>query len=128
MGCWTVACDLQLPLCFAPGDVEKPFVARGNEPFWRVILEPGQLVLERMDKEKVALRYEVTERSATARTFEAEGDGIRVSLKAAAQLCRDSMSGMPYPRQVRRFDIGRRGELVLSTGDGRLVRAFQATD
>lgn len=224
-----VACDLQLPLCFAPGGVERPFVARGNEPFWRVILEPGQLVLERMDEKTVALRYEVTERSATARTFEAEGDGIRVSLKAAAQLCRDSMSGMPYPRQVRlsingeefrgcggdpeqllrgtewvvedidgrgiidssrvtlnfqednrvagrascnqfsggwnltgegigftrmastkkacapalmnqenrflsllgevqRFDIGRRGELVLSTGDGRQIRAFQATD
>lgn len=97
----TAACDLKLPLCFAPGDVEKPFVARGNEPFWRVILEPGQLVLERMDEETVALRYEATEQSSTARTFEAEGDGIRVSLKAAAQLCRDSMSGMPYPRQVR---------------------------
>ena len=90
-----------LPLCLVPGAVEKPFIARGNEPFWRAVLEPGQLVVEQMGKVPIALRYEVVESATTGRTFEAEGDGVRVSLKTASQLCRDSMTGMPYPRQVR---------------------------
>lgn len=95
------ACSQALPPCFAPGPIEKPFVARGNEPFWRVIVEPGQLVLEQMGKEPVALRYDMVEQSPTERSFHADGDGIRIALKAASQLCRDSMTGMPYPRQVR---------------------------
>ena len=95
------ACSQALPPCFAPGPIEQPFVARGNEPFWRVIVEPGQLEVERMGVEPVALRYDMVEQSPTERTFRAEGDGIRIELKAASQLCRDSMSGMPYPRQVR---------------------------
>jgi len=97
----TTACSQELPPCFEPGPVEEPFVARGNEPFWRAILEPGQLILERMGEEPVALRYEMMEHSPMERTFRAEGDGMRVSLRAAAQLCRDSMTGLPYPRQVR---------------------------
>lgn len=83
------------------GAVDLPFTARGNEPFWRAIVEPGQLVLERMGERPVELRYEVTHRSATGRTFQAEGDGIRMSLITAPQLCHDSMTGMPYPNQVR---------------------------
>ena len=27
------ACSQALPPCFAPGPIEQPFVARGNEPF-----------------------------------------------------------------------------------------------
>ncbi len=30
--------------------------------------------------------------------------------------------------EVQRFDIGRHGELLLVTGDGPLIRAFQSTD
>lgn len=223
------ACSQALPPCFAPGPIEQPFVARGNEPFWRVTVEPGQLEMERMGMEPVALGYDTVEQSPTERSFHAEGDGIRVALKVASQLCRDSMTGMPYPRQVRlavngeesqgcggdperllrgtewvvediggrgiidssrvtlnfladqrvagrascnqfsggwtltgeglefarmastrkacapalmnqedrflsllgevrRFDIGRHGELLLVTGDGHLIRAFQSTD
>ncbi|MBL3555848.1 MULTISPECIES: META domain-containing protein [Marinobacter] len=85
----------------ASGAVELPFTATGNEPFWRAIVEPGQLVLERMGESPVELRYETTRRSATGRTFRADGEGIRITLVTARQLCRDSMTGMPYPNQVR---------------------------
>lgn len=84
-----------------PGAVELPFTARGNEPFWRAIVEPGQLVLERMGESPVELRYETVQSSATGRTFRADGDGIRITLVTAPQLCRDSMTGMPHPNQVR---------------------------
>lgn len=107
------ACSQALPPCFVPGPIEQPFVARGNEPFWRVIVEPGQLVLERMGEEPIALRYDIVEQSPTERTFRAEGDGVRIELKAASQLCRDSMSGMAYPRQVR-LDIN--GEAASGCG------------
>lgn len=103
------------------GAVELPFTARGNEPFWRAIVEPGQLVLERMGERPVELRYEITHRSATGRTFQAEGDGIRVSLVTAPQLCHDSMTGMPYPNQVRLEVNGE--ELSGCGGDpGKLLR------
>jgi len=107
------ACSQSMPPCFAPGPIEQPFVARGNEPFWRVIVEPGQLVLERMGEEPIALRYHLVEQSSTERAFHAEGDGIRITLKAASQLCRDSMSGMPYPRQAR-LDVN--GEVTNGCG------------
>ncbi len=84
-----------------PGAVELPFTARGNEPFWRAIVEPGQLVLERMGESPVELRYETVQSSATGRTFHAEGEEIRITLVTAPQLCRDSMTGMPHPNQVR---------------------------
>ncbi|HEY9121194.1 MAG TPA: META domain-containing protein [Marinobacter sp.] len=85
----------------ASGAIELPFIARGNEPFWRAIVEPGQLVLERMGEPPVELRYETTHRSAVGRTFRAAGEGIRITLVTARQLCHDSMTGMPYPNQVR---------------------------
>lgn len=85
----------------ASGAVELPFIARGNEPFWRAIVEPGQLVLERLGERTVELRYETIQRSATGRIFRADGEGIRISVITARQLCRDSMTGMPYPNQVR---------------------------
>jgi heat shock protein HslJ len=94
----TDATDANAP---APGAIELPFTARGNEPFWRAIVEPGQLVLERMGESPVELRYKTTHKNTTGRTFRAEGDGIRVTLVAAHQLCVDSMTGMPYPNQVR---------------------------
>ncbi|MDL0431095.1 META domain-containing protein [Marinobacter sp. TBZ242] len=85
----------------SPGGIELPFTARGNEPFWRAIVEPGQLVLERMGESPVELRYETTHSSATGRTFRAEGEGVGITLVTAPQLCHDSMTGMPYPNQVR---------------------------
>ncbi|MEP1215240.1 MAG: META domain-containing protein [Marinobacter sp.] len=85
----------------AGGAIELPFTARGNEPFWRAIVEPGQLVLERMGEPPVELSYETIQRSATGRTFRAQGEGVLISLVTARQLCHDSMTGMPYPNQVR---------------------------
>ncbi|MCR8914660.1 META domain-containing protein [Marinobacter panjinensis] len=108
----------------ASGAVELPFTATGNEPFWRAIVEPGQLVLERMGESPVELRYDTTHSSATSRTFRAEGEGIRITLVAAHQLCRDSMTGMPYPNQVR-LDIN--GEAFRGCG-GEPARLLQGAE
>lgn len=114
----------ELPRCLAPGAVELPFTASGNEPFWRVTVEPVQLVLERMGKNPVELRYETLETNASGQAFQAEGDGIRVSLAAAPQLCRDSMTGMPHPNQVR---LTINGEAFRGCG-GKPERLLRGTD
>ncbi|KPQ02871.1 META domain-containing protein [Marinobacter sp. HL-58] len=85
----------------APGAIDLPFTAAGNEPFWRATVEQEQLVLERMGESPVELRYKTTHSDATGRTFRAEADGLQVTLAAAHQLCIDSMTGMPHPNQVR---------------------------
>ena len=82
-------------------EAEKPFIASGNEPFWRVILEPGQLVLERPNQPTEELRYETVSRSDTGRRYQASREGLSIDLITASQLCRDSMTGMPHPFQVR---------------------------
>ena len=89
------------PTCVAAGGMVKPFTATGNEPFWRLIIEPGQLVLERLDQPTLELRYETVAESRFGRTFTAKDDDHAISVLAAPQLCRDSMSGMPHPFQIR---------------------------
>lgn len=84
-------------------ELDKPFTATGNEPFWRVIVEPGQLVLERPGEPTEELRYETLEQSDTGHRFRADRDELSIELVTAPQLCRDSMTGMPHPRQVRLF-------------------------
>jgi heat shock protein HslJ len=81
--------------------LEEPFTASGNEPFWRVIVEPGQLVLERPGMPSEELRYKIVSKSETGRRFRASKDGLLIEMVTAPQLCRDSMTGMPHPAQVR---------------------------
>lgn len=83
------------------GGIDKPFRATGNEPFWHVIIEPGQLVLERPSLPIEELRYQTVDKSGTGRRFRASREGLVIEVVTAPQLCRDSMSGMPHPYQVR---------------------------
>ena len=92
---------MEFPTCLASGAVEKPFTAAGNEPFWRVTVEPGQLVLERPGRATEELRYRTLSRSDSGRRFVAAREGLTIDLMTAPQLCRDSMTGMPHPVQVR---------------------------
>lgn len=87
--------------------LDTPFTATGNEPFWRVIVEPGQLVLERPGEPTEELRYKTLEQSDTGHRFRASREGLVVELVTAPQLCRDSMTGMPHPLQARLFINGK---------------------
>lgn len=83
------------------GALQETFTASGNEPFWRVIVEPGQLVLERPSMPTEELRYKIVSESERGRRFRASRDGLLIELVTAPQLCRDSMTGMPHPVQAR---------------------------
>ncbi|MGM0768686.1 MAG: META domain-containing protein [Pseudomonadota bacterium] len=89
------------PECLVAGALESPFVARGNEPFWHVTLVNNELTLSRMGEATETLFSRAIERSDTGQTIRAEREGLKIRLAVAPQLCQDSMSGMPYPNQVR---------------------------
>ncbi|SDW03463.1 META domain-containing protein [Marinobacter mobilis] len=90
------------PQCVPRGMIAEPFRARGNEPFWQVAVDGGQLRLTQPDSaETASAGYELVARNAAGQTLVADLDGRPVLLETAPQLCRDSMSGMAYPHQAR---------------------------
>lgn len=105
MGCSSAPDKSSVARDFRPV-FEKPFTATGNEPFWRIIVEHGQLVLERPALPTEELRYSTVSETGTGHRFRASRDGLSLEVVTAPQLCRDSMSGMPHPFQVRLFING----------------------
>lgn len=91
------------PQCLQPGDLEMPFEARGNEPFWHATIAGGELFLTRPFEEQGTRRVPVELESANrqGRTFVAKLDELPITLTVVRQLCEDSMSGAQYPAQVR---------------------------
>ncbi|MFO7528653.1 MAG: META domain-containing protein [Marinobacter sp.] len=91
------------PECVVPGAVKMPFEAKGNEPFWRVVVSGAELQLERPFEKDGVKRLEVEKVMADrhGRRFQARGDDLNVRLTVARQLCQDSMSGAQYPAQAR---------------------------
>ncbi|MGB1477510.1 MAG: META domain-containing protein [Marinobacter salsuginis] len=91
------------PECLQPGDLEMPFEARGNEPFWHATIEGGELWLTRPFEEQRTRRVPVEVKTANrhGREFAATLDDLPITLTVARQLCEDSMSGAQYPAQVR---------------------------
>ena len=93
-----------LPDCrmvFPVGDAA--YAARGNEPFWSVTLTGGDMILSRPGAAEVTLRVRDTALTDTGdivlRAGGAAGDD-RATLVRRAELCRDSMTGMPHPETV----------------------------
>lgn len=89
------------PLCVPPGEIVEPFVARGNEPFWRLDLEAGMLGLTRLEEELVeGVEYTQAVESTSSRLVRAVDGDERVEMQVNDTLCTDSMSGMLYPQTV----------------------------
>lgn len=90
-----------LPECLVAGAIASPFIARGNEPFWRIALVGNELTLSRMGEATETLISRVAGHNEKGQTIRAEREGLKLQVDVAPQLCVDSMSGMPYPHQVR---------------------------
>lgn len=89
------------PLCVPPGDIVEPFVAQGNEPFWRVDMQAGVLRLSRLDEEVIELAdYAQTVVSTSERQVRATDGDWEVDMRVTQAGCVDSMSGMLYPQTV----------------------------
>jgi heat shock protein HslJ len=90
-------CRTALPL------VEGAFRAGGNEPFWSVTVARGSLSLARAGFEEVSLQVTDSDLSASGDIIVTASDPTRalhVVLERRAELCRDTMSGLPHPETV----------------------------
>jgi heat shock protein HslJ len=82
---------------------ETPWQAQGSEPFWSVVIDAGRMTLIRLGMEDLDLPLMEAETGMTA-----EGDILvtaaegwtRAQIVRQPVLCRDSMTGMPYPETV----------------------------
>ena len=88
------------------GDASAPegirtYSARGNEPFWLAQVDATELRWTTPEAPDAVVWSGVT-RTDRADGFDlrAVRDGVTLSLSATAALCRDTMSGMPYPHTV----------------------------
>lgn len=112
------------PECVVAGGLTEPFVARGNEPFWQLTVEGGKLTLDPMEGPKVVADAEVIAATATGRTVVGKHTAQSVQVAVARQLCRDSMSGLPYPYQAR---LSANGETMSGCG-GDPARLLQGVE
>ncbi|MGD9945888.1 MAG: META domain-containing protein [Burkholderiaceae bacterium] len=101
LGSLLAACAVPSPQQ-APAPAE-PYRASGNEPFWRIVIDGGRLLLDRPDEPQRAAAVSPPRATANGRSYEAPG--MRVEI--AAGRCQDSMSGALY------------GDRVTVTVDGR---------
>ena len=110
------------PQCLEPGALEKPFNARGNEPFWHLAADNGVLALTRPgENEPQPLTYQ-TGAQGNAMVLKTDDGALTVRITDA--VCRDTMSGMPYPRTV---SIEGDGEQMAGCG-GSPQRLLQGAD
>ncbi|GGJ02325.1 META domain-containing protein [Halopseudomonas pertucinogena] len=88
---------MEYPRCAPANALVEPFRASGNEPFWSLVADDGQMTLNRLNEgELPAQRYTAGEQAG-----DYLGDGEPpLKLRVRDGLCRDDMSGMPHPQQV----------------------------
>lgn len=87
------------PQCIAAGTLPQPFHARGNEPFWHATFVDGELSLNALGApEEARWQLELLDKTPEGSTY---GDTSgHLHFQPARSLCRDTMTGMPYPWQV----------------------------
>jgi uncharacterized membrane protein len=86
-----------LPECLPVIAPTLPLVARGNEPGWVVTLAHEGLIYSGQDGTRRDLPLPAAVQTEAGTVFDT-GAGLSVTVTDA--LCRDSMTGMPYPYRV----------------------------
>ncbi|MFP4274492.1 MAG: META domain-containing protein, partial [Paracoccaceae bacterium] len=89
-----------LPDCvIVPPDPEPAWTARGNEPGWTVEFREGRLRANlNYGSETIRARLPAPGISEGAFVYDLPEAGLRI--RVTETLCRDGMTGMPYPRAV----------------------------
>ena len=82
-------------------DAFLPFAARGNEPGWTLKVDSERMSLSRQnDPTTILTPTPTTTREEDRYRFNASNEANSVIVDVTPQLCRDSMTGMPYPYEV----------------------------
>jgi heat shock protein HslJ len=90
-------CRMSLPMD------DTPWRAGGNEPFWSVTLDAGEMTLLRLGMEDLTLPVTetgLTEAGDILITAADPDRGLRTVILRRPTLCLDSMTGMPHPETV----------------------------
>ena len=89
------------PECTTVADAVPVFRATGNEPGW--LLEIGDqdlILLTNYGENRLAAPTPAPERTSDGQIYVATVDGQSLTVTISAQLCADTMSGMPHPNTV----------------------------
>lgn len=121
----TVTLDgTDLPECVPVIAPTLPIVARGNEPFWTLTLSHEGIVYSGMDGTLREFPLPAATQTEAGTVFDT-GAGLAVTVTEG--LCRDTMTGMPYPLSVAATLDGQPlagcagNPLAVLAGDWRLV-------
>jgi heat shock protein HslJ len=82
---------------------DTPYNASGNEPFWSVTIEDGQMTLVRLGMDDLTMPVTETGLTDAGDILMIAADterGLRTVIVRKPTLCRDSMTGMPHPEVV----------------------------
>ena len=91
--------------------IAVPFVARGNEPFWRLDLDARRIrYVPNLDAAAVEAPTPAPRPAGAGRRWDADAPGGRLSVVATERVCQDTMAGMPHPATVTVEWAGRRHE------------------
>lgn len=83
-------------------DLALPFIARGQEPGWHLRIDADAMVLRaHHGEEHLNFPTPNPEFSAEGSRYVATASGRRLSVQISPGVCRDTMTGMPYPFRVR---------------------------
>jgi len=96
----------------APPGATTPFAARGNEPGWSLEIRGDRLLLN-LDYGTRTVEAALPERQIEdgAAVYAIDEKGIRISI--TEELCKDDMTGMPYPASLSLEVAGETGDRVL---------------
>lgn len=90
-------CRMSLPM------EDAPYRAGGNEPFWSMTIEAGQMTLLRLGMDDLTMPVTENGLSDTGDILIIAADterALRAVILRKPTLCRDSMTGMPHPETV----------------------------
>lgn len=79
---------------------DTPYRAGGNEPFWSVTIEAGEMTLTRLGMDDLTMPVTETGLTDTGDILIIAADperALRAVLLRRPTLCRDTMTGMPHP-------------------------------
>ena len=85
------------PQCAPANALIEPFRASGNEPFWSLTMERGNVALTRLDQVVVSAPDYIAGEQPGEYVSSSQPP-LRVQIRDG--VCRDDMTGMPYPQKV----------------------------
>jgi len=90
----------RLPECsVVPPDAPEPYLARGNEPGWTLTVEDGRMTLV-WDYGEKKLETALPEARFEDGGFVYDLPAADLQIRILPEVCRDDMTGMPYPERV----------------------------